>query len=128
MKSKVIATTLLIGAVLVTGCDGDGDEKKPDKKAAKKHKHELVYFEQLSNGDADYPRVEIGYKDKGDKTHTYTAAGDKVYEHILKDKDQSPYVVKDGKKYHVYRTPYMTYDDSEIEGKVKDKGAVGKDD
>lgn len=127
MKFKRIVALVLIGAFALAGCE-DGEEKTPKKEALDKNKHELVYFEQLANGDEDYPRVEMAYKDNNGKTHTYTAAGDKVYEHILKGKNKSPYVVKDGKKYHVYRTPYMTYDNKEIEGEVKDKGEVDSHD
>ena len=39
-------------------------KKKPKQETVNKHKQELVYFEQLANGDEDYPRAEIGYKDK----------------------------------------------------------------
>ncbi|WP_259340666.1 hypothetical protein [Staphylococcus gallinarum] len=129
MKIKNIVSLIgvVMMAVLIVGCE-DGKEKTPKQESVDKHKQALIYFEQLSNGDEDYPRAEIGYKDKSGKTHTYTTESKNVYEHILKDDKQKPYVVKDGKKYHVYRLPYMTYDDNEIEGEVKDKGEVSKDD
>ena len=127
IKNIISLIGIVIIAVLIVGCD-DGEEKKPKQETVNKHKQELVYFEQLANGDEDYPRAEIGYKDKKGKTHTYTTESKNIYEHILKDSKQKPYVVKDGKKYHVYRLPYMTYDNNEIEGEVKDKGEVSKDD
>ncbi|MCG7337861.1 hypothetical protein MHZ36_01030 [Staphylococcus sp. ACRSN] len=127
IKSIVSLIGILIMSVLIVGCE-DGKEKQPKQEASDKHKQELIYFEQLSNGDEDYPRAEIGYKGKNGKTHTYTTESKNVYEHILKDSKKKPYVIKDGKKYHVYRLPYMTYDNNEIEGEVKDKGAVSKDD
>ena len=49
-----------------------------------------------------------------------------VYEHILDDGNKKPYIVKDGKKIHVYRPPYMIYGDDDIEGKAVSKDEVSK--
>lgn len=49
-----------------------------------------------------------------------------MYEHILGDGNKKPYIVKDGKKIHVYRPPYMIYDDDDVEGKAVSKDEVTK--
>ncbi|MCG3412773.1 hypothetical protein ACF3N8_03320 [Staphylococcus massiliensis] len=115
--------TLTLASMLLLGACSASEEKEPDKEAVKKSKYDLVYFEQLSNGDKDELRVEIGYKKDGKVKH-FTTSSKKLYEHILKDENAKPYVVKDGKKYHVYRTPYMTYSGNEIEGEVTGKSEV----
>ena len=51
---------------------------------------------------------------------------DHVYEHILDDGNKKPYIVKDGKKIHVYRPPYMIYGDDDVEGKAISKDEVTK--
>lgn len=118
-----LASTLLLGA-----CDdAEQSTKAPDKKAIKETKSELVYYEILNNGDSEYPKTDIAYKSKKHKEvkHIHPEI-DKVHEHILSNGDDKPYVVQDGNKFHIYRPPYMTYSDEEVEGDVKDKDEVKK--
>ena len=80
----------------------------------------------LNDGDSETPNVEIKYKDKKGKSHIEKADLDHVYEHILGDGNKKPYIVKDGKKIHVYRPPYMIYGDDDVEGKAVSKDEVTK--
>ncbi|MDU4601792.1 MAG: hypothetical protein E6Y26_07200, partial [Staphylococcus warneri] len=74
----------------------------------------------------DTPNVEIKYKDSKGKSHLEKTTLDHVYEHILSDGNKKPYIIKDGKKIHVYRPPYMMYGDDETEGKAVSKDEVSK--
>lgn len=122
----VILSTTLLGA-----CD-EGSEPEPSKDAVENNggKHEIVYAEVLNDGPSDddsYPREEIAYMDHGKKKIIHTTTKH-VYEHILKDNNESPYVVQDeDDDYHVYRQPYMIYGDDDIKGDVKDKKEVKSD-
>lgn len=124
LSSVVLGSTLLLGA-----CDdSESSVKQPDKETVADNKTELVYYEVLNNGNAEYPRTDIAYKSKEDKgkvKHAYPRMS-KVYEHILKDGNEKPYVVKDGSKFHIYRAPYMTYGDDDISGTVEDKSEIEK--
>ena len=130
MKKSIlsIAGVVLSSTLLLSGCsDSSEGTKEPDKEAVKKSKSDLVYYEVLNNGDSDYPKTDIAYKSKkdGKVKHIYPKM-DKVYEHILKDGDDKPYVVQDGKKFHIYRAPYMTYGEDDIEGEVDSKEEIKK--
>ncbi|MCU5746658.1 hypothetical protein N9R04_08040 [Staphylococcus sp. SQ8-PEA] len=128
-KSFLLLTALVISASIALGAceDSSKDTKKPSEEAAKKHKMELVYYEVLNNGDADDAKTDVAYRDKGSsKIKHYHPSLDHVYEHILSDGNEKPYVVKDGKKFFIYRPPYMTYGDDDFSGKVEDKSDVKK--
>lgn len=124
LSSVVLGSTLLLGA-----CDdSESSVKQPDKETVANNKTELVYYEVLNNGDSEYPKTDIAYKSKEDKgkvKHAYPKIN-KVYEHILKDGNEKPYVVKDGSKFHIYRAPYMTYGDDNVSGEVEDKSEIEK--
>lgn len=124
LLSLILASTFILGA-----CDKNDSEdtKSPSKDAVKDHKKELVYYEVLNNGDADNPKTDIAYRDKDSKkVQHYRPRLDYVYEHILDDGNEKPYVVKDGKKYFIYRPPYMNYGDDQTSGEVEDKSEVKK--
>lgn len=124
LSSVVLGSTLLLGA-----CDdSESSVKQPDKETVANNKTELVYYEVLNNGDSEYPKTDIAYKSKkddGNVKHAYPKVN-KVYEHILKDGNDKPYVVKDGSKFHIYRAPYMTYGDDDVSGEVEDKSEIEK--
>lgn len=124
LSSVVLGSTLLLGA-----CDdSESSVKQPDKETVANNKTELVYYEVLNNGDSEYPKTDIAYKSKEDDgkvKHAYPKVN-KVYEHILKDGNDKPYVVKDGSKFHIYRAPYMTYGNDDVSGKVEDKSEIEK--
>lgn len=124
-KLMVLGVPIMLGALLLTGCEGDGEEKKPSEKAADGQKHELVYAEVLNDGSGDegYPREEIKYMDHG-KAKVKSTSTDNIYEHILKDDNQKPYMIEDDGDYHIYRNPYMIYGDDSIDGHVKDKKEI----
>ncbi len=102
------------------------NKKEPSKESQKSDKYDYVYYEILNDGDSETPNVEIKYKDKKGKSHIEKADLDHVYEHILGDGNKKPYIVKDGKKIHVYRPPYMIYGDDDVEGKAVSKDEVTK--
>lgn len=124
LSSVVLGSTLLLGA-----CDdSESSVKQPDKETVANNKTELVYYEVLNNGDSEYPKTDIAYKSKEDEgkvKHAYPKIN-KVYEHILKDGNEKPYVVKDGSKFHIYRAPYMTYGDDDVSGEIEDKSEIEK--
>ena len=124
LSSVVLGSTLLLGA-----CDdSESSVKQPDKETVANNKTELVYYEVLNNGDSEYPKTDIAYKSKEDDgkvKHAYPKVN-KVYEHILKDGNDKPYVVKDGSKFHIYRAPYMTYGNDDVSGEVEDKSEIEK--
>lgn len=124
LSSVVLGSTLLLGA-----CDdSESSVKQPDKETVANNKTELVYYEVLNNGDSEYPKTDIAYKSKeddGNVKHAYPKVN-KVYEHILKDGNDKPYVVKDGSKFHIYRAPYMTYGNDDVSGEVEDKSEIEK--
>ncbi|AUW64031.1 hypothetical protein, partial [Staphylococcus hominis] len=102
-------------------------QKEPSKDSQKSEKYTYEYYEVLNNGSEDTPNVEIKYKDKNGKSHLQKTDLEHVYEHILNDGNKKPYIIKDGKKIHVYRPPYMIYGDDDIEGQVTAKDEVSKE-
>ena len=123
MKKSILAlSSVVLGSTLFLGAcdDSESNVKQPDKETVANNKTELVYYEVLNNGDSEYPKTDIAYKskeDKGNVKHAYPKVN-KVYEHILKDGNDKPYVVKDGSKFHIYREPYMTYGNDDLSGEV----------
>ena len=107
MKKVFMIISILTITVTLSACGGSGKQKEPSKESQKSDKYDYVYYEILNDGDSETPNVEIKYKDKKGKSHIEKADLDHVYEHILGDGNKKPYIVKDGKKIHVYRPPYM---------------------
>lgn len=130
MKKSIlmILTLVLSTTVFLSACeDSDKGSKKPSSDASKNNTYDLVYYEVLNNGDAEDAKTDIAYKEKGSsKVKHYHPSLDHVYEHIIDDGDEKPHVVKDGKKFFIYRPPYMTYGDDDFSGKVEDKSDVKK--
>jgi len=124
MKKLMILGLTIFLTVILAACSGE--EEKPSEEKSEKSSYKLVYYEILNNGNSDYPRAEIAYEDKNKEVKTKSIKSNKLYEHILKDPDEKPKLVIDGKKYHVYRQPYMTYNQEDIEGKVESKEEVEK--
>ena len=110
MKKVFMIISILTITVTLSACGGSGKQKEPSKESQK----------------SETPNVEIIYKDKKGKSHIEKADLDHVYEHILGDGNKKPYIVKDGKKIHVYRPPYMIYGDDDVEGKAVSKDEVTK--
>lgn len=131
MKKSILAlSSVVLGSTLFLGAcsDSESSVKQPDKETVANNKTELVYYEVLNNGDSEYPKTDIAYKSKEDDgkvKHAYPKVN-KVYEHILKDGNDKPYVVKDGSKFHIYRAPYMTYGNDDVSGEVEDKSEIEK--
>ncbi|UXR74753.1 hypothetical protein MUA48_04715 [Staphylococcus sp. IVB6238] len=121
-KLITMSSVLILFLMTLSACGREEPVKSPDQEAIKKYKHELVYYEILNNGDEDYPKVDIAYKQKGKLKHMYTNL-DYVYEHIIED-DSAPFFVKDGKKVHVYRPPYMTFGGDHVEGEIVEKSEL----
>ena len=114
MKKVFMIISILTITVTLSACGGSGKQKEPSKESQKSDKYDYVYYEILNDGDSETPNVEIKYKDKKGKSH------------ILGDGNKKPYIVKDGKKIHVYRPPYMIYGDDDVEGKAVSKDEVTK--
>ena len=112
MKKVFMIISILTITVTLSACGGSGKQKEPSKESQKSDKYDYVYYEIL--------------KDKKGKSHIEKADLDHVYEHILGDGNKKPYIVKDGKKIHVYRPPYMIYGDDDVEGKAVSKDEVTK--
>lgn len=128
MKTKklMFLSGLVLSSVMYLGAC-DGEETEPSQDAISNGKHELIYAEVLNDGGSDYPREEIKYIDNG-KVKTKSVSSSDVYEHILKDDKEKPYVVMDGDlEYHIYRPAYMIYGDDNVEGTVTDKQSINKD-
>ena len=126
MKRLILLVSVLGLSFILTACGGSGEQKEPSKESQKSDKYEYEYYEVLNDGKEETPNVEIKYKDKKGKSHIEKADLDHVYEHILDDGNKKPYIVKDGKKIHVYRPPYMIYGDDDVEGKAISKDEVTK--
>ncbi|MCI2947438.1 ABC-type Zn uptake system ZnuABC Zn-binding protein ZnuA [Staphylococcus caledonicus] len=126
MKKLVLLGTIICLSLILVACGNSGKQKEPSEESKSANKYEYVYYEVLNDGDSDTPNVEIKYKDKKDKMHVERTSLDKVYEHILDDGNEKPYIVKDGKKVHIYRPPYMTYGEDEVEGEAVSKEKVTK--
>ncbi|MBI5971956.1 hypothetical protein [Staphylococcus caledonicus] len=126
MKKLVLLGTIICLSLILVACSNSGKQKEPSEESKSANKYEYVYYEVLNDGDSDTPNVEIKYKDKKDKMHVERTSLDKVYEHILNDGNEKPYIVKDGKKVHIYRPPYMTYGEDEVEGEAVSKEKVTK--
>lgn len=121
-KLMTLGSILVMCIVLLSACDEEEPVEAPDDEAYQKNKHEFVYYEVLNNGDEDYPKIDIAYKEKGQLKHVYTNL-DHVYEHIIED-ESAPFFVKDGDEIHVYRPPYMTFGDDSVSGEVVDKSEM----
>ena len=126
MKKIVLLGTIICLSLTMVACGNSGKQKEPSEESKSANKYEYIYYEVLNDGDSDTPNVEIKYKDKKDKMHVERTSLDKVYEHILNDGNEKPYIVKDGKKVHIYRPPYMTYGEDEVEGEAVSKEKVTK--
>ena len=124
MKKVLVLGAMALSSALVLGAC-DEEETMPSKESVKSEKYNLEYFETLNSGESDYPKVDIAYNKNGKTNHFHTSSK-KIYEHILKDGNKKPYVIKDGNKYHIYRPPYMTYSDNDIEGTVESKDEIKK--
>lgn len=125
MKKLMILSLTLFLTVILTACSSS-DEEKPSKEKVEKGSYSLVYYEILNNGFKDYPRVDIAYEDNSGEVQNKSISSSKLYEHVLKDPNEKPKVVVDGEKYHVYRQPYMIYNQKDIEGTVESKEEVEK--
>ena len=126
MKKILFLVSTCLLCLTLAACGGNGEQKEPSKESKKSDKYEYEYYEVLNDGDEETPNVEIKYKDRKGKSHLEKTTLDHVYEHILSDGNKKPYMIKDGKKIHVYRPPYMMYGDDETEGKAVSKDEVSK--
>lgn len=128
MKKLVFLGAMALSSALVLGaCDEeDTNNNEPKKEVLNKaHKYNLEYYETLTSGSSSTPKVDIAYSVNGKTKHVHTDTN-YVYEHILKDGNQKPYFIKHKDNYHIYRPPYMTYTDNDIEGTVESKDEIKK--
>lgn len=144
MKIRPLLLTSLLSCSLFLGaCDSiestDDNEgqstsqsnktsSSENKEDTNEKKADLVYYEVLNNGD-NTPKVEIGYiSPKNHKKKTINTKVSRIKEHVLEDGDDKPYVKQEGRTFHIYRPPYMTYGNDDIEGEITDKKEIDKND
>lgn len=126
-KSMILGVPMVAVALLLGGCDeADSEPEEPSHEAMKQGKFDLEYYEVLADGESDSAKTDIAYQDDGKTKHVYPSTNS-IYEHILKDGNQKPYVVEDDGDYHIYRSPYMTYGDDDVSGTVDSKDSVKND-
>ncbi|WP_414045285.1 hypothetical protein ACMGE7_00020 [Macrococcus equi] len=122
MKKLMI---FLILAILLSGCDDNEKENRAPKEGEEGvKKYDLVYAEVLNNGDDETMSMEVGYK-KGDKLETKRFDTENVTEHILKNQKAKPYALIEEKEVHIFRQPYIIFDnEGEFDAKVESKSVV----
>lgn len=139
-KLTIMAATLLLGGMVLTGCSSPETMKsntKSNEVTKKVGKYPLIATDTESSiSDMNTSsRMVIKYLDHKNKKQTIKLAVDDegelkgggiVYsEHILNDDQAQPYLVikksGDDTKITVYRQPYVSYVQNELAGKVVDK-------
>lgn len=122
MKKLLLLLSL---AFVLVGCDDNKEENEAPKESAEGVKrYDLVYAEVLNNGDDDTMSMEVGIK-KNNKLDTMRFDTENVTEHILKDQKAKPYALVKGEEVHIFRQPYIIFDnEGEFDAKVENKSVV----
>ncbi|MCU7556885.1 hypothetical protein [Macrococcus capreoli] len=123
MKRIIVILSMLILAL--TGCDDNTKEQTaPKENEEGVKKYDLVYAEVLNNGDDESMSMEVGYKN-GNKLESKRYDTENVTEHILKDEKAKPYALIKEKEVHIFRHPYIIFDnEGEFDAKVDNKSVV----
>ncbi|RXK19029.1 hypothetical protein [Macrococcus sp. DPC7161] len=120
-----MSAIIMTSALLFTACDDNTSEKAAPKSSDDGvKKYDLVYAEVLNNGDDETMSMEVGFKNnKTVKSKRFDT--ENVVEHILKDQKEKPYVMIDGEEVHIFRHPYVVYDQEDgYDTTVEDKAVV----
>lgn len=117
--SYIVILTLLLAA-----CGNAKEKEAPDVSDENVKKHDLVYAEVLNNGSESKMSMEVGYKDNN-KLKSKRFDTENVVEHILKDEQAKPYILVKKDDIHIFRQPYIIFDnEGEFDAKVEKKSVV----
>lgn len=117
--SYIVILTLLLAA-----CGNAKEKEAPDVSDENVKKYDLVYAEVLNNGSESKMSMEVGYKDNN-KLKSKRFDTENVVEHILKDEQAKPYILVKKDDIHIFRQPYIIFDnEGEFDAKVEKKSVV----
>ncbi len=117
--SYIVILTLLLAA-----CGNAKEKEAPDVSDENVKKYDLVYAEVLNNGSESKMSMEVGYKDNK-KLKSERFDTENVVEHILKDESAKPYILIKKNDVHIFRQPYIIFDnEGEFDAKVEKKSVV----
>ncbi len=117
--SYIVILTLLLAA-----CGNAKEKEAPDVSDENVKKYDLVYAEVLNNGSESKMSMEVGYKDNN-KLKSKRFDTENVVEHILKDENAKPYILVKKDDIHIFRQPYIIFDnEGEFDAKVEKKSVV----
>lgn len=117
--SYIVILTLLLAA-----CGNAKEKEAPDVSDENVKKYDLVYAEVLNNGSESKMSMEVGYKDNN-KLKSKRFDTENVVEHILKDESAKPYILIKKNDVHIFRQPYIIFDnEGEFDAKVEKKSVV----
>lgn len=115
---------ILILTLLLAACGNAKEKEAPDVSDANVKKYDLVYAEVLNNGSESKMSMEVGYKDNN-KLKSKRFDTENVVEHILKDEQAKPYILVKKDDIHIFRQPYIIFDnEGEFDAKVEKKSVV----
>ncbi|WP_419895119.1 hypothetical protein [Macrococcus psychrotolerans] len=117
--SYIVILTLLLAA-----CGNAKEKEAPDVSDENVKKYDLVYAEVLNNGSESKMSMEVGYKDNN-KLKSKRFDTENVVEHILKDENAKPYILVKKDDIHIFRQPYIIFDnEGEFDAKIEKKSVV----
>lgn len=115
---------ILILTLLLAACGNAKEKEAPDVSDENVKKYDLVYAEVLNNGSESKMSMEVGYKDNK-KLKSERFDTENVTEHILKDESAKPYILIKKNDVHIFRQPYIIFDnEGEFDAKIKKKSVV----
>ncbi|PKE49884.1 hypothetical protein [Macrococcoides caseolyticum] len=115
---------ILILTLLLAACGNAKEKEAPDVSDENVKKYDLVYAEVLNNGSESKMSMEVGYKDNK-KLKSERFDTENVVEHILKDESAKPYILIKKNDVHIFRQPYIIFDnEDEFDAKVEKKSVV----
>lgn len=115
---------ILILTLLLAACGNAKEKEAPDVSDANVKKYDLVYAEVLNNGSESKMSIEVGYKDNN-KLKSKRFDTENVVEHIIKDEQAKPYILVKKDDIHIFRQPYIIFDnEGEFDAKVEKKSVV----
>lgn len=115
---------ILILTLLLAACGNAKEKEAPDVSDENVKKYDLVYAEVLNNGSDSKMSMEVGYKDNK-KLKSERFDTENVTEHILKDESAKPYILIKKNDVHIFRQPYIIFDnEGEFDAKVEKKSVV----
>ncbi|ARQ07783.1 hypothetical protein [Macrococcoides canis] len=115
---------IILLSLILTACGNSEEKKAPDVSDKNVKKYDLVYAEVLNNGNDSNMSMEVGYKDNK-KLKSKRFDTENVTEHILKDENAKPYILIRKDEVHIFRQPYIIFDnEGEFDAKVEKKSVV----